>query len=214
VEWGHIALFSNMGQVCTAGSRTFVQDTIYDEFVRKSVEKAKLRAIGDPFEVKTQSGPQIDDTQMQKILELIESGKAEGATLECGGARRGEKGYYVDSTVFSNVQDHMRIATEEIFGPVQQIIKFSGVDEVIERANNTSFGLAAAVLTKDADKAITVSNGLQAGTVFVNCYHATQKGAPFGGYKMSGQGREWGEYGLAEYCEVKTVTHKISQKNS
>jgi len=214
VSWGHNALFQNMGQVCTAGSRTFVQEDIYDEFVKKSVEKAMKRNVGDPFEQATESGPQIDGTQLDKILELVESGKKEGAKLECGGQRHGDKGFFMQSTVFSGVTDDMRIAKEEIFGPVQQIIKFKTVDEVIQRANATAFGLAAAVFTKNIDKAIMVSNGLQAGSVWVNCYQAVSPSAPFGGYKMSGIGREFGSYGVHEFTEVKTVVIKIPQKNS
>jgi len=214
VNWGHISLFTNMGQVCTAGSRTFVQEDIYDEFVKKAVAKAKSRKIGNPFDADTESGPQIDETQMEKILELIDSGKKDGAKLECGGIRRGENGYFVESTVFSEATDDMRIVKEEIFGPVQTIIKFKDVSEVIERANATTYGLAASVLTNDIDKAITISNSLEAGTVFVNCYHAVSGAAPFGGFKMSGLGREWGSYGLQHFTEVKTVVVKISEKNS
>ncbi|KAL9987674.1 hypothetical protein ACROYT_G002020 [Oculina patagonica] len=214
VQLAHHALFYNQGQCCNAGSRTFVQDTIYDEFVKKSVEIAKKRTVGDPFGDASQQGPQIDDEQFKKILDLIESGKKEGAKLECGGARHGDKGYFVQPTVFSDVKDHMRIAKEEIFGPVQQIIKFSDINEVIERANNTTYGLAAAVFTKDIDKANTISHSLLAGTVWVNCFMAGLPQAPFGGFKMSGCGREWGEYGLLPYLEVKTVTTKVPTKNS
>ncbi|XP_074627489.1 aldehyde dehydrogenase 1A1-like isoform X2 [Acropora palmata] len=214
VEYSHSALFFNQGQCCSAGSRTFVQDTIYDEFVKKSVERAQKRTVGDPFDDSVEQGPQIDQEQFDKILELIESGKKEGAKLECGGARHGSKGFFIQPTVFSGVKDGMRIAKEEIFGPVQQIIKFSDIDEVIERANNTAYGLAAAVFTKDIDKATTISHSLQAGTVWVNCYEAGAPQSPFGGFKMSGQGREWGEYGLLPYLEVKTVVTKIPLKNS
>ncbi|XP_070564297.1 aldehyde dehydrogenase 1A1-like [Ptychodera flava] len=212
VEKAHVALFNNMGQVCVAGSRTFVQEDIYDEFVKKSVERAKKRTIGNPFDGQNESGPQIDQTQFEKIFELIESGKKEGAKLQCGGGRHGDKGFFIESTVFSDVQDDMRIAKEEIFGPVQQIMKFKDIEEVIERANNTHYGLAAAVFTKDIDKALTISNALQAGSVWVNCYNAVGPQAPFGGFKMSGVGRELGEYGLDEYTEVKTVTIKLPQK--
>jgi len=214
VEGSHMALFSNMGQACTAGSRTYVHESIYDEFVKKAVEKAQNRVVGDPWDPKTQSGPQIDEEQMNKILELIESGKKQGAKLLCGGKRKGDKGYFIESTVFADVTDDMRIAKEEIFGPVQQILKFSDIDDVIERANNTSYGLAAAVFTNDLDKALTLANSLQAGTVWINTYHAVNNQAPFGGFKMSGIGRELGSYGIHQYTEVKTVTVKISQKNS
>jgi len=132
----------------------------------------------------------------------------------CGGGRFGDKGYFVQPTVFGDVKDNMRIAREEIFGPVQQIIKFKTMDEVIPRANDTNYGLAAAVFTKDIDKAITMSNSLQAGTVWVNCYHVVQPQAPFGGYKESGIGREYSEEGIKEYCQVKTVTIKIPHKTS
>jgi len=210
----HFALFFNMGQCCTAASRLFVQEEIYDKFVQKAVEKAKKRTVGDPFDEKNESGPQIDQDQFDKILELIEAGKKEGAKLHCGGARLGDKGYFIQPTVFSDVTDGMRIAKEEIFGPVQQIIKFKTMEEVIPRANNTPYGLAAAVFTKDLDKAITMANSVRAGTVWVNCYHVVGGGTPFGGYKESGIGREYAEEGILEYCEVKTVTVKIPTKNS
>uniref|UniRef100_A0A2K5KYZ2 aldehyde dehydrogenase (NAD(+)) n=2 Tax=Cercopithecinae TaxID=9528 RepID=A0A2K5KYZ2_CERAT len=126
----------------------------------------------------------------------------------------GNKGYFVQPTVFSNVTDEMRIAKEEIFGPVQQIMKFKSLDDVIKRANNTFYGLSAGVFTNDIDKAVTISSALQAGTVWVNCYGVVSAQCPFGGFKMSGNGRELGEYGFHEYTEVKTVTVKISQKNS
>jgi len=214
VEMAHFGLFYNMGQCCTAASRCYVQENIYDSFVQKSVEKAKKRTVGDPFDSKNESGPQIDDDQFQKILELIESGKKEGAKLMCGGSRSGDKGYFIQPTVFADVKDTMRIAREEIFGPVQQIIKFKTLEEVIPRANDTTYGLAAAVFTKDLDKAITIANSVQAGTVWVNCYHAVSPQAPFGGYKQSGIGRENGEDGIKEYCQVKTVTIKIPHKTS
>ncbi|XP_040395943.1 retinal dehydrogenase 1 [Cygnus olor] len=214
VEFAHIGLFYHQGQCCIAGSRIFVEEPIYDEFVRRSIERAKKYTLGDPLLPGVQQGPQIDKEQFQKILELIESGKKDGAKLECGGGPWGDKGYFIQPTVFSNVTDDMRIAKEEIFGPVQQIMKFKTVDEVIKRANNTSYGLAAAVFTKDIDKALTFAAALQAGTVWVNCYSAMSAQCPFGGFKMSGNGREMGEYGLHEYTEVKTVTIKIPQKNS
>jgi len=214
VENAHFALFYNMGQCCTAASRCYVQEQIYDKFVEKSVERAKKRTVGDPFDAKNEAGPQIDEDQFKKILELIESGKKEGAKLLTGGARHGNKGYFIQPTVFGDVKDNMRIAREEIFGPVQQIIKFKTLEEVIPRANDTRYGLAAAVFTKDIDKAITISNSVQAGTVWVNCYHAFACQAPFGGYKESGIGRENSEEGVLEYCQVKTVTVKIPYKTS
>ncbi|KAJ8401532.1 hypothetical protein AAFF_G00378490 [Aldrovandia affinis] len=214
VEQAHHGLFFNQGQCCLAGSRVFVEEPIYEEFVRRSVEKAEKRVLGDPLIPGVDQGPQIDKEQFDKILDLIESGKREGAKLECGGGVWKKKGLFIQPTVFSNVTDDMRIAREEIFGPVQQIMKFKSLEEVIQRANNTHYGLAAGVFTNDINKALTIAAALQAGTVWVNCYNAMSSQCPFGGFKMSGNGREMGEYGLQEYTEVKTVTIKIPQKNS
>uniref|UniRef100_G3WFU5 Aldehyde dehydrogenase 1 family member A2 n=1 Tax=Sarcophilus harrisii TaxID=9305 RepID=G3WFU5_SARHA len=214
VEQAHQGVFFNQGQCCTAGSRIFVEESIYEEFVRRSVERAKRRIVGSPFDPTTEQGPQIDKKQYNKILELIQSGVAEGAKLECGGKGLGRKGFFIEPTVFSNVTDDMRIAKEEIFGPVQEILRFKTVDEVIERANNSDLGLVAAVFTNDINKALTVSSAMQAGTVWINCYNALNAQSPFGGFKMSGNGREMGECGLREYSEIKTVTIKIPQKNS
>jgi len=211
VEQSHFALFFNMGQCCCAGSRTYVQESIYDEFVRRSAERAKKRHVADPFDPKSDHGPQIDQDQFDKILHLIDSGKQEGAKLQTGGKRHGDKGYFIEPTVFSDVQDNMRIAREEIFGPVMQILKFKTIEEVIDRANNTVYGLGAAVFTQDINKALYISNNIRAGTVWVNCYNILNPQAPFGGFKMSGQGRELGEYGIQQYSEVKTVTILLGQ---
>lgn len=170
VETSHFGLFFNMGQCCCAGSRTFVEDKIYDEFVELSAERAKRRTFGNPFDLNTEQGPQIDGEQQQKILSLIDTGKKQGARLIAGGKRPEGKGFYVEPTVFADVHDDMTIAKEEIFGPVQQIIKFKKLDEVIERANNTEYGLAAAVFSKDIDKVNYIVQGLRAGTVWVNTY--------------------------------------------
>jgi len=214
IETSHFGLFFNQGQCCCAGSRIFVEDKVYDEFVERSVERAKKRSVGDPFDPSFEQGPQIDEEQFKKILGLIESGKSEGAKLCVGGNRVGDKGYFIEPTVFADVNDNMRISREEIFGPVMQITRFKNLDEVIERAHDTEYGLAASVFTKDIDRALYLSNSLRAGTVWVNCYDVFDAAAPFGGYKMSGNGRELGEYGLEAYTEVKTVTIKIPQKNS
>ncbi|XP_069749039.1 retinal dehydrogenase 2-like isoform X2 [Narcine bancroftii] len=214
IEQAHHGLFFNQGQCCSAGSRIFVEESVYNEFVCKSIILAQKHVIGDPLNKTVTHGPQIDKKQYDKILSLIESGKKEGAKLECGGLPWGDKGFFIQPTVFSEVTDEMRIAKEEIFGPVQQIIKFKTVEEVIKRANNTHYGLVAAVFTKDINKAFTVASALQAGTVWLNCYNALNVQSPFGGFKMSGNGREMGEYGLQEYTEIKTITIKIPQKNS
>jgi len=142
---------------------------------------------------------------------LIESGKKEGATLVAGGAKVDGDGYFIQPTVFADVEDHMRIAKEEIFGPVMQIIKFKTLDEVIERGNETNYGLAAAVYTNDITNAMYLSQNMRAGTVWINCYDIFQAGVPFGGFKESGIGRELGEYALDLYTEVKSVTMKIKK---
>ncbi|XP_041856621.1 retinal dehydrogenase 1-like isoform X2 [Melanotaenia boesemani] len=214
VEQAHSGLFFNQGQCCVAGSRVFVEEPIYEEFVRRCVERARSKVLGNPLLPGVDQGPQINQKQFDKIMELIESGKREGATLECGGSPLGQNGLFIQPTVFSNVTDDMRISKEEIFGPVQQIMSFHSIHEVIRRANATHYGLAAGVFTNDINKALTVSSALQAGMVWVNCYNAMSAQCPFGGFKMSGNGRELGEYGLQEYTEIKAVTIKLSQKNS
>jgi len=208
----HGAIFNNHGQNCCAGSRTFVEAGIYDAFVKKATQLALERKVGDPFEDGTQQGPQIDQEQLTKIEELMTSGKKEGATLNCGGARKGDTGYFVQPTVFSNVSDNMRIAKEEIFGPVQTILKFNTLDEAIKRANDTKYGLAAGIVTNDLNKALLFTQSVHAGSVWVNCYDAVTPQAPFGGFKQSGQGRELGEAALKEYLELKTVTIGLQTK--
>ncbi len=209
VEGCHFALFFNQGQCCCAGSRLMVEAKCYDEFVEKSIARAKKRRVGDPFDPETEQGPQVDVDQFDKIMGYIESGKKEGASLLAGGKRVGSKGYFIEPTVFGDVKDDMTIAQEEIFGPVMSIIKFNNMDEVVDRANRTMYGLAAAVWTRDIGKAHAIANNVRAGTVWVNCYDVFDPGAPFGGFKQSGIGREMGEYGLQQYSEVKTVTIKL-----
>jgi aldehyde dehydrogenase (NAD+) len=209
VEGAHFGLFFNHGQCCCAGSRVFVEEKIYDEFVEKSGARARKRTVGDPFDPKTDQGPQVDQTQFEKIMGYIDSGRVEGAKLVCGGDRVGDRGYFIQPTVFADVEDDMRIAQEEIFGPVMSIIPFKSVDEVVSRANRTTYGLAAAVWTRDIKKAHAIADSVRAGTVWVNCYNVLDARAPFGGFKQSGIGRELGEYGLQQYTEVKTVTVKL-----
>ena len=208
IEGAHFALFFNQGQCCCAGSRLFVEEKIYDEFVDRSTARAKKRKVGDPF-TDVEQGPQVDQTQFEKVMGYIDAGKQEGAKLMCGGGRVGDRGYFIEPTVFADVKDNMKIAEEEIFGPVMSIIKFKSIDEVVERANNTMYGLAAAVWTRDISKAHAIANNVRAGTVWVNCYDVFDAAAPFGGFKQSGIGRELGEYGLQQYTEVKTVTIKL-----
>jgi aldehyde dehydrogenase (NAD+) len=208
IEGAYFGLFFNQGQCCCAGSRLFVEEKVYDDFLGKVTEKARKRRVGDPFARETEQGPQVDKDQFDKVLSYVEAGKREGAKLICGGSRAGGKGYFVEPTVFADVKDDMKIAREEIFGPVMAVIKFRDIDEVVSRANNTNYGLAAAVWTRDIEKAHAIANRVRAGTVWVNCYDVFDAAAPFGGYKESGIGRELGEYGLSNYLEVKTVTIK------
>jgi aldehyde dehydrogenase (NAD+) len=208
VEGAHFGLFFNHGQCCCAGSRVFVEEKIYDQFVEKSGVRAKNRTVGDPFDPKTEQGPQVDHAQFEKVLGYIDSGRSEGAKLVCGGERVGDKGYFIQPTVFADVQDDMKIAKEEIFGPVMSIIPFKSVDEVVSRANRTEYGLAAAVWTRDIKKAHSIADNIRAGTVWVNCYNVLDPRSPFGGFKQSGIGRELGEYGLQQYTEVKSVIIK------
>jgi aldehyde dehydrogenase (NAD+) len=209
IEGAHFALFFNQGQCCCAGSRLFVEEKCYDQFVEKSVARAKKRTVGDPFDPKTEQGPQVDQAQFDKVMGYIETGKREGASLLVGGKRVGNRGYFIEPTVFAGVKDEMKIAQEEIFGPVMSILKFKDIDEVVDRANTTMYGLAAAVWTRDIGKAHAVANKVRAGTVWVNCFDVFDAAAPFGGFKQSGIGRELGEYGLQQYTEVKTVTVKL-----
>jgi aldehyde dehydrogenase (NAD+) len=209
IEGAHNALFFNQGQCCCAGSRLFVEEKCYDEFVAKSVARAQQRVVGDPFDPETEQGPQVDKEQFDKVMSYIESGMREGAKMLYGGHRVGDRGFFIQPTVFADVRDDMKISQEEIFGPVMSIIKFKDIDEVIQRANTTMYGLAAAVWTNDITKAHTIANNLRAGTVWINCYDIFDAAAPFGGFKQSGIGRELGEYGLQQYTEIKTVTIKL-----
>ena len=209
VEGAHTGLFSNQGQSCCAGSRVFVEETICDEFVEQSIARASKRVVGDPFDLRTESGPLVDQTQFDKVMGYIESGRNAGAKLVCGGNRIGSRGYFIQPTVFADVHDDMQIAREEIFGPVMSVLSFRSLDEVIKRANSTKYGLAAAVWTRDIKKALAVSNGVRAGTAWVNCYNILDTRSPFGGYKQSGIGRELGEYGLQQYTQVKAVIAKL-----
>lgn len=195
----------NMGQCCTAGSRTFVHADVYDEFVEETVKLARGHKVGDGFEPDTRSGPQIDKVQFEKILDFIKSGQEQGANMKCGGKRVGDKGYFIEPTVFADVKDDMKIAQEEIFGPVQSIMKFDTIAEVIKRANANPYGLAAGVWARDIDVVNTLTRALRAGTIWCNTYNQFDAAMPFGGYKDSGIGRDKGEYALHNFTQVKAV---------
>ena len=202
----HLGLYLNQGQCCCAGSRLFVEEKVHDKFVERLVAMNKTRKLGDPFDPATEQGPQIDQAQFDKIMHYIGVGKQQGAACLTGGKRFGERGYFIEPTIFENVKDEMAIAKEEIFGPVLSILKFKDVEEIADRANATTYGLAAAVWTRDVSKAHYLAHKIKAGTVWINCYDVLDAAAPFGGFKMSGQGRELGERGLDAYTESKTVT--------
>ncbi|CAL5397056.1 unnamed protein product [Camellia sinensis] len=204
-----LGIMYNKGEVCVAGSRVFVQEGIYDEIVKKLEEKAKTWAVGDPFNPTVRHGPQVDKTQFERILSYIEHGKREGATLLTGGKPCGQKGYYIEPTIFTDVKDNMVIAKEEIFGPVMSLMKFKTVEEAIERANATRYGLAAGIVTNDLNLANTVSRSIRAGVIWINCYFAFDMDCPYGGFKMSGFGRDLGMDALDKYLQVKSVVTPI-----
>jgi len=210
INFATSGIFFNHGQCCTAGSRVFVHEDIYDEFIKRFKEESLKHVIGDPLQATTTHGPLVDKIQHDRVLKYIEQGKQAGAFCEFGGSRHGDKGYFVLPTLFSSVSDDMVIAKEEIFGPVACAMKFKTEEEVIERANNTSYGLAAAVHTKDVRIANRIANKLEAGTVWINCYNSTFDQMPFGGYKGSGLGRELSEYALQEYTQVKSIINNLS----
>jgi aldehyde dehydrogenase (NAD+) len=206
VDGALLGIYLNQGQCCCAGSRLFVQDTVHDKFVSQLAAKVQARKVGDPNDPGTQQGPQIDKPQFDKIMSYIAKGKAEGAKVVTGGERHGTKGFFIKPTIFSEVQDNMAIACDEIFGPVLSVIKFKETEEAVTRANTTDYGLAAAIWTRDIAKAHSIAHRLRAGTVWINCYDVFDAAAPFGGFKRSGIGRELGEKALDNYTELKTVT--------
>ena len=203
-------VFFNAGQCCVANTRTFVHEKIYDEFIQRAVAHAKNIQTGDPFDttIKNCMGPLISEGQLKTVTKYIETGKSEGATMICGGNRVGDKGYFVEPTIFVDVKDDMKIAKEEIFGPVTCIFKFSSEEEVIKRVNDSKYGLGAGIVTKDIERAFRVAKQLKSGSVYINNYQMMDTTTPFGGYKDSGIGRELGEEGLHNYQEVKNLIIK------
>uniref|UniRef100_A0A8C9GW36 10-formyltetrahydrofolate dehydrogenase n=2 Tax=Piliocolobus tephrosceles TaxID=591936 RepID=A0A8C9GW36_9PRIM len=208
VQMGMSSVFFNKGENCIAAGRLFVEDSIHDEFVRRVVQEVRKMKVGNPLDRDTDHGPQNHHAHLMKLMEYCQRGVKEGATLVCGGNQIPRPGFFFEPTVFTDVEDHMFIAKEESFGPVMIISRFADgdVDAVLSRANATEFGLASGVFTRDINKALYVSDKLQAGTVFVNTYNKTDVAAPFGGFKQSGFGKDLGEAALNEYLRVKTVT--------
>jgi len=201
-------IFYGKGEVCNAGSRLFLESKLKDEFTEKLVARASKMRPADPLDPKTRLGAIVSQEQMKTVLGYIEAGKSEGAKVLTGGHRasvNGGKGFFLEPTIFGDVKNDMKIAQEEIFGPVLSVLTFDDIDEVIESANSNPYGLAAAVWTRDVKKAHTVSRRLKAGTVWINTYGLMDAALPFGGYKSSGFGRELGAHAIEHYTELKTV---------
>lgn len=216
LEGACLGILFNQGQVCCAGSRIFVQDTIYDKFVGALKEKFESVKVGLPWEKDTMMGSQIDQRQLKKILEYVEIGKQEGATVITGGERAvvagGENGAFMKPTLLGNVTNNMRVAQEEIFGPVAVVIKFHDEDEVIAMANDSEYGLGGAVWTRDINRAIRVARSVETGRMWINTYNQLPAGTPFGGYKKSGIGRETHKMILNAYTQKKNIYINLNEK--
>ena len=214
LDGAQLGILFNQGQVCCAGSRIFVHEDIYDKFVPELVKRFNSVTIGNPLDPNTQMGSQIDKRQMNKILSYVKIGTDEGATLLCGGEQFTENGLengcFIRPTLLGNVTNDMRVAKEEIFGPVACIIKFKSEDEVIEMANDSEYGLGGAVFTNDINRAVRISRAIETGRLWINTYNAIPEGAPFGGYKKSGIGRETHKVILEHYTQMKNILINLS----
>ena len=204
VSQANMSLFFNAGQCCIAGSRTFVHSSIYNEFVQRAGAAASKIKLGGPLDSSTDQGPLVSQEQQQKVHEFIDIGKKEGAKVVAGGTKWNGKGWFVQPTVFADVKDHMKIAKEEIFGPVQTILKYDDVDEVIQRANNSNYGLGAGLVSSNHKECNYIARRLRAGTIYINCWNVFTPMTVFGGYKDSGIGRELGPDAMNNYLETKT----------
>jgi acyl-CoA reductase-like NAD-dependent aldehyde dehydrogenase len=210
VRGASTGIFYNKGEVCTAGSRLFLEDGVHDAFVDRLQSQVGKLVQGDPLDPKTRLGPQVSEAQMRSVLGYVDTGKKEGARLVCGGERPAGKGFFVRPTVFTGVRNDMTLAREEIFGPVLAVLRFKDLEEVLQTANDTIYGLAAGVWTRDIKKAHQAARLLQAGTVWINSYGLYDSAMPFGGVKQSGFGRELGREGLLEYTRTKSVWVDLS----
>jgi aldehyde dehydrogenase (NAD+) len=206
------AIFYNKGEVCAAGSRLLVEEPAKEEFLARVADRAKKTTVGDPLDKNTRMGPVISKGQLDKVLDYVEAGKKDGARLVSGGDRPAHlsKGYFVNPTIFADVKNSMRIAREEIFGPVLSVLSFKDQPDAVAQANDSLYGLAAAVWTKDVKKAHQVARAVKAGTVWINTYNLYDVALPFGGYKQSGFGRELGKEALDQYTQTKSVWMDLS----
>lgn len=204
-------IFFNSGETCCAGSRIYVQDSVYETVLQKFKDYTESLKVGNPFEDGVFQGSQTSQNQLDKILGYVKTGTGEGARVVTGGERQGKQGFFIKPTIFADVDENMKIVKEEIFGPVVTVSKFSTVDEVISMANNSVYGLAAGIHTKDVNKAIDVSNRIKAGTIWINTYNALHQSVPFGGYGQSGIGSEMGAAALDNYTQTKSVRMAIDK---
>jgi len=211
-NWAALGICYNSGQDCTAGSRVYVEETIYDAFIELLVSKVKELVFGDGLDDKTSGGPVVSKTQYDRIWAYIESGKQEGAKVALGGNKRTGKGFFVDPTIFTDIRSDMKIVKEEIFGPVLSVGRFKTEEEAISLANDTTYGLGAGLHSNDANQCLRVSSALDAGTVWINQYNLLSNNVPFGGKKQSGIGRELGSYALEEYTSVKAIHWNFGEK--